>query len=164
VIGYSLGGGIAADFAAYFPDLVQGLVLLAPGGLVRKEHFGWQSKLLYSAWLPDGLCEKLVRRRLGGGSNNASSVKQDDAEKAMQEEMKGNSSQDFDSTPLSKNRPGVTVGGATDWQLANHEGFVRSFVSSIRFASIQGAHERWRKLGVLKEKVIVMAGKTDPIM
>ena len=214
MIGYSLGGGIAADFAAYFPNLVKGLVLLAPGGLVRKEHFGRQSKLLYSGWLPNWLRERLVRKRLGGGSSNASSVKQDVAEKAVQEELKRSSSQGFDNTLLSKNRPGVTVGGVTDvsnsrpllicspiilsfisctsiysiyfpkrkcysrnlleqkitdspvlqWQLANHEGFVRSFVSSIRFASIQGAHERWRKLGVLKNKVIVMAGQSDPIM
>jgi pimeloyl-ACP methyl ester carboxylesterase len=164
IVGYSLGGGIAADFAASFPNLVQGLVLLAPNGLIRKSHFGWQSKLLYSGFLPNSLVERLVKRRLGGGPSNASSVKQDDAEKAVQEEMKGNSSQGFDSAPLSKTRPGVTVGGVTQWQLANHQGYVRSFVSSIRFASIEGAHERWKKLGELREKVIIMAGETDPVM
>ncbi|TVY83988.1 Serine hydrolase-like protein [Lachnellula suecica] len=164
VIGYSLGGGIAADFAASFPDLVTGLVLLAPGGLIRSRHFGWQSRLLYSGLLPDSLLERLVRKRLGGTSSNTSSTKQGDAEKAAQEEIKGNSSQGFDSTPLSKKWPGVTVGRVTDWQLANHEGFVRSFVSSIKFASLEGAHERWKKLGALKEKVIIIAGKTDPII
>lgn len=62
------------------------------------------------------------------------------------------------------NRPGVTVGSAVQWQLTNHQGFVRSFISSIRFASIENAQENWRKLRGLKEKVIIMAGKTDPIM
>ena len=164
IVGYSLGGGIAADFASSFPDWVKGLVLLAPSGLIRKSHFGWQSRLLYSGWLPESLLEWIVKRRLGGGSSNASSVKQDDAEKAMEEEMKGNSSQGFDNTPLSRSRPGVTVGGAVQWQLANHQGFVRSFVSSIRFASIEGAHERWKGLAKLTEKAIIMTGETDPIM
>ncbi|TVY24882.1 Serine hydrolase-like protein [Lachnellula hyalina] len=164
IIGYSLGGGIAADFASSFPNLVRGLVLLAPSGLIRKNHFGWQSRLLYSGLLPTSLLETLIRRRLGGGSSNASSVKQDDLEKAVQEEMKGNSSQGFDNTPLNKDHPSITVGGATDWQLANHEGFVRSFVSSIRFASIEYVQGRWRNLGRLKEKIIIMAGETDPII
>jgi pimeloyl-ACP methyl ester carboxylesterase len=55
VIGYSLGGGIAVDFAVHFPDMVKGLVLLAPSGLIRNHHFGWRSRVLYSSWVPEAV-------------------------------------------------------------------------------------------------------------
>ena len=35
LIHYSLGGGIAADFTRYFPEMVKSVVLLAPSALVR---------------------------------------------------------------------------------------------------------------------------------
>ncbi|KAJ5459515.1 uncharacterized protein N7458_001067 [Penicillium daleae] len=35
LMGYSLGGGIAANFAANFPGLVRSLILFTPAGLIR---------------------------------------------------------------------------------------------------------------------------------
>jgi len=48
LVGYSLGGGIVVDFSTAFPSMVSGVVLLAPAGLIRRGHFGWMSRLLYS--------------------------------------------------------------------------------------------------------------------
>ncbi|KAL1645185.1 hypothetical protein SLS58_003890 [Diplodia intermedia] len=48
IVGYSLGGGIAADFASYFfPAPASSLVLIAPGGVLRRARAGWTSWLLY---------------------------------------------------------------------------------------------------------------------
>jgi alpha-beta hydrolase superfamily lysophospholipase len=51
LIGYSLGGGIVVNFTSYFPSLVSSLVLLAPGGLVRPDHFTLTNKFLYNTGL-----------------------------------------------------------------------------------------------------------------
>ena len=76
LVGYSLGGGIAANFTSFFPYLVSCLILIAPSGLVRKEHISKTSKLLYSTGLlPEFLIESLVKKRLGGHSSAAVVVK-----------------------------------------------------------------------------------------
>merc|ERR1711939_490176 len=116
LIGYSLGGGIAAEFAVAFPGMVKDLVLLAPGGLFRSEHFGWQTRLMYSGFIPDAFIEWIVRGRLGG------------------------------------------------WQLEEHEGFVRSFVSSMMWGPIEGPRPWWKVLGGKEEKLLVIVGEKDAIV
>jgi pimeloyl-ACP methyl ester carboxylesterase len=83
MIGYSLGGGIAASFTSYFPNLVESLVLIAPAGLMRSTRIHWTSKLLYGGFLPRKLVEYLVWRRLGGidASSSASQDASDDGGK-----------------------------------------------------------------------------------
>jgi pimeloyl-ACP methyl ester carboxylesterase len=168
-----LGGGIAADFAAFFPDLIQGLVLLAPAGLIRPSHFGWQSKLLYNDSLPARFLEHLIRKRLTEGPSSSNSIQKltkapasstPMPETAVAAEVKGMSEVEFRATPLSRQKPHLTVASAVGWQLGHHEGFVRSFVSSIRYSSISGKNETWRKLGSLKVPVLVIVGDSDPIM
>ncbi len=111
LIGYSLGGGIAADFASAFPDMVKSLILLAPSGLIRPYHFGWQARLMYATSMPAKLVEGIVRHRLKGGSVHSSVQKSTptSAEAAVSEEIRGAENVSFESTQLSKTRPGVTV-------------------------------------------------------
>ena len=168
LIGYSLGGGIAADFASSFPDMVKALVLLAPSGLIRPYHFGWQARLMYTVSLPAGFVEWVVRRRLKGPVHSTvhnSTPK--NAESAVHEEVRGARDAKFESAQLSITRPGVTVASAVQWQLEHHEGFVRSFISSITHSSIVRKPETlssWGKLALRKDKVIIMAGSTDPLI
>jgi pimeloyl-ACP methyl ester carboxylesterase len=148
LIGYSLGGGICADFASSFPNLVNGIVLLAPAGLIRPHHFTWKNRLMYSGILPQSLLQSVVRRS-------------QKAEAATSEEFKD------ESPPLSRSRPDVTIGSVVQWQVNNHPGFTYSFVSSLQNASIGLTAERrelWKKLGLRKDRVIVVAGSTDLIM
>jgi len=116
LIGYSLGGGIAAAFTCSFPSLVASLVLLAPSGLVRPSHISRTSKLLYSTGLmPESLLEYLVKSRLEGGPSKAKSVKATKrttaADAAVEEELPKQGSS-FDTAQLSKTRPYVTVAAA----------------------------------------------------
>jgi hypothetical protein len=140
---------------------------LAPSGLIRPYHFGWQSRLMYTIPLPSSFVEWIVRRRLRAGPVHASVQKSQTVEAAVNEEIRGARNQNFESVQLSKTRPGVTVASAVQWQLESHEGFVRSFVSSVKHASIQRTPETlssWGKLGLRKDKVVIFAGSTDPLI
>jgi pimeloyl-ACP methyl ester carboxylesterase len=164
LIGYSLGGGISADFASCFPDMVKSVVLLAPAGLIRPHHFVWQSRLMYSTGIiPDSWLRWIVRRRLQSRPVHSTVHKRPNVEDTVKEEIKGKSSS-FENAPLSKSRPGVTVASAVQWQVENHVGFVNSFMSSIRFASITGKQETWKKLGLRKDKIMIIAGTTDAVI
>jgi hypothetical protein len=112
----------------------------------------------------------MITRRLRGGvvprSTDKVSIKS--PENAINAEIKGTV---FESVELSKSRPGVTVAKAVQWQLFEHTGFVRSFVSSIMFASIAGTEEmkgRWRILREQRkergDKVVVIAGERDNVI
>lgn len=84
IIGYSLGGGIAVNFASFFSNLVSSVVLLAPSGLIRPYHFDWHSKLLYSKHLlPESILEYLVYRRL----NHANDFRPDRSAQAVEAEL-----------------------------------------------------------------------------
>ncbi|KAH7364458.1 prolyl aminopeptidase-like protein [Rhexocercosporidium sp. MPI-PUGE-AT-0058] len=165
LIGYSLGGGIAAEFAVAFPELVKGLVLLAPGGLVRSEHFGWQSRVMYSGFLPRGLVEWIVRGRLGGRPEERPVMKmgrEDDP--SFGDELKGNRDPKFESAVVVKARPEFTVADVVGWQLDKHRGFIGSFVSSMMWGPIEGPRPKWRVLGEREEKVLVIVGEGDAIV
>jgi len=182
VVGYSLGGGIAAEFASRCEDVVSELVLLAPSGLIRAHHFGWSSRAVYSPLIPTWLVNWAVGRRLRGASSSSSSssatekedinnerANEEESEKVettkiVHAEIKGNRDPRFESAILSHKRPDVTVASAVQWQVENHAGFVGSFVSSIRYAPIEGQYQTWKRLGARERKVLVVAGKSDAVI
>lgn len=80
-------------------------------------------------------------------------------------------------------QPLVTLAKSVQWQIDHHKGFIPSFISSIRYAPITLQHERWsligarlsaqkansadkqaQDLGLARSKVLVILGKTDPIV
>lgn len=85
--------------------------------------------------------------------------------------------------PLFPHRPTVTIGGAVQWQIQKHAGFLPAFVSAIRHAPITAQHPYWRKIGerltaqktnsadaqamnngLWRSKVLMILGSTDPII
>ncbi|KAJ5032612.1 uncharacterized protein L3040_009209 [Drepanopeziza brunnea f. sp. 'multigermtubi'] len=165
LVGYSLGGGIAADFAASFPDLVKSIVLLAPSGLIKPHHFGWQSRFMYSGFLPASLLEWIVKGRLGGRPADRPVTKMgSEDDPSTGDELKGNRDPRFESTVLMRSRPGYTVADVVSWQIQHHAGFVRSFVSSMMFSAIESPRPLWGKLGQRHEKILILAGEEDPVI
>ncbi|KAK2767574.1 hypothetical protein FQN54_003732 [Arachnomyces sp. PD_36] len=152
LVGYSLGGGIAASFTSYFPDLISSLILLAPAGLIRDSQISFKSRLLYSpSILPERFLRFLVDRRLRAGplSKQRPSRPEDqkldvetvvNAEVPQKEQIPG-------MVTLSTTHPNVTIGGSVSFQLHHHPGFVRAFMSSIRHAPIFGQYETWKRIG-----------------
>jgi pimeloyl-ACP methyl ester carboxylesterase len=195
LLGYSLGGAIAVSFAAYFPDLVKSLTLVCPGGLIRPKHLSWKGKLLYSEGLfPEWLLQALVRRRLRPQrklpDRSEAEVVQDIDPLREDPDVRGGSV--FDKAVLSASRPHVTVADVISWQLAEHDGFVPAYMSTIRHAPIydQGEHDwrilaghlerarsvegraatdSWQELrhvptGLEGGKVLIVLGETDPVI
>lgn len=148
LVGYSLGGGLAADFTSWFPDLVQDLVLIAPGGLVRESHISLRSKIVYSqGYLPEGLLAWWVRRSMQSvESISAEDAQSDEAETAISAELPEKLAP-HSRMPRLSSGGSIDVNGTVNWQLHNNQGFVSSFMSSIRHAPIHGQHARWALIG-----------------
>ncbi|GAB7353623.1 hypothetical protein MBLNU459_g4037t1 [Dothideomycetes sp. NU459] len=184
IIGYSLGGGIAASFTSYFPTLVNSLILIAPAGLMRFSRIHWTSKIIYGGLLPSSLVQWLVWKRLGGNSKPQPETSAVDVVDAIEAENPPHPALAPDShAPLYRRRPSVSVASVVDWQLRNHAGFLPAFISSIQHAPISGQHDRWRLIGSrlaaqkldpkdakaqdqgLREgKVLLLLGKTDSVV
>ncbi|KAG9893406.1 alpha/beta-hydrolase, partial [Aureobasidium melanogenum] len=182
LIGYSLGGGIAASFTSHFPNLVESLVLIAPAGLMRSERIHWTSKLLYGGFLPRRLVEYLVWRRLGGNSSapvpSQNDVKDEGkvtATKAADEEAPSHPALMRDSSAqISARRPSVSIADVVSWQLTHHAGFVPAFVSSIQHAPVSAQHSSWKSIAarqplsadqrLLESKVLLLLGKDDTVV
>ncbi|KAH0005683.1 alpha/beta-hydrolase, partial [Aureobasidium melanogenum] len=181
LIGYSLGGGIAASFTSHFPNLVESLVLIAPAGLMRSERIHWTSKLLYGGLLPRRLVEYLVWRRLGGNdsaptsSQNLNDNDKVTAIKAVDEEAPSHPALMRDSSAqISARRPSVSIADVVSWQLTHHAGFVPAFVSSIQHAPVSAQHSSWKSIAarqllpadqrLLESKVLLLLGKDDTVV
>lgn len=187
LIGYSLGGGISTSFTSTFPTLVASLVTIAPSGILREHHIAWQSKILYSTEgiLPEPFIQWLVKRRMTQGPPTLDEKNDSDATDAVKAET-GNAHTDLLKkayAPLFPHRPTVTIGGAVQWQIEKHAGFLPAFVSAIRHAPITAQHSYWRKIGerltaqklnsddaqvvnngLWRSQVLMILGSTDPII
>lgn len=152
LIGYSLGGGIVANFTSHFPTLVSSLILLAPSGLIRAERFTWTNKILYNTGLiNETTLEGIIARKLRNGDppTKPGKPKEEVTPAALvSEELP---KEKLGVTPkmaeLSRARPGITVPKLVAWQLDAHPGFVKAYMSGIRHGPIAGQHEIWRRIG-----------------
>lgn len=173
LVGYSLGGGIATSFVSWFPELVEGLVLVAPGGLLRRERVAASSKLLYGNLLPDWLVRWAVGRRLKGsasppgiGRKREKGAEENDTTgvgDAAEAEIPGHPANAADSTALIfPDRPKVSIANAVAWQVDAHPGFLKSFISSIKYAPVSFEHERWRIVGRRCSARRAAAAAADP--
>ncbi|KAF7191323.1 Serine hydrolase-like protein [Pseudocercospora fuligena] len=186
LVGYSLGGGISASFASYYPELVESLVLIAPGGLLRPTRLSLTSQILYSGVLPNWFVYYCVDKRLriggSGGSKPMAKLRRASLTAAVAEETPDDvdphaPGQDSLS-PIFDDRPCITPSTAVQWQLDVHPGFVPAFISSIKYAPIHDGWERWRLIGKRCEakrnslnpeprgmkKVLVILGTKDVII
>lgn len=172
VVGYSLGGGIAVHLATAFPGMVRSLVLLAPAGLIRDETFGAAARLVFrSGWVPEGLLEVITRWRLkrpiaesarrkankGEGGSGVPLPGDKTVEAAVTSEIADPNNDDNNNdnqgaaAPLQmsaepRNTLQKRVLAFVNWQVSHHVGFVRAFMSTLRYAPMLGQQAAWRRL------------------
>ncbi|KAI8632366.1 Alpha/Beta hydrolase protein [Xylariaceae sp. FL1651] len=173
IIGYSLGGGIAANFAATFPDMVESLVFLAPSGLIRPENIGRMSRLIFTSGLvPERLLAWLTKARLRTPIDNAVSKRRPTAKKllspvedkadfvdvAVQEALDPPTQQD--PTPFE-----LEVTRFVHWSIDYNEGFVPAMMSSIRYAPLMEQQQYWRALAKRKPgSTAILLGRDDTLV
>ncbi|KAB8302572.1 hypothetical protein EYC80_005955 [Monilinia laxa] len=159
ILGFSMGGGVAVDFAVGFPEMVQSVVLLAPGGLIREEQFDWKGKM-------EDDDQGQVDSELTTAIPSSSLARRTDTRIS------------FDETPISPSLPHITVGEVMCWQTQRHRGYANAFASSIMYASISGCEETWRRLwgsrdcrtsqedskSRIREKILVVVGEWDDVI
>ncbi len=115
LIGYSLGGGIVANFTSFFPSLVSSLVLLAPAGLVRESRITLMNKILYNTGLiNEKTLERIImgRMRRGEPTKSTNFEEKPSIETAVEGEMPEQREEDVSTPPaLSRIRPDTTISG-----------------------------------------------------
>ncbi|KAI1382133.1 alpha/beta-hydrolase [Hypoxylon crocopeplum] len=178
VIGYSLGGGIAANFAASFPRMVESLILLAPAGLIRPENFGRMSRLIFtSGIIPERLLTWLTKRRLRQpiASSVSKKVKKAINGASSNTPLQGKGKEDYIDVavqeaidPVDEPEPTpfeLQVISYVHWSLDFHQGFVQAFMSTIRYAPLMDQHDNWRQLAKRKPgTTAVLLGRDDTLV
>jgi pimeloyl-ACP methyl ester carboxylesterase len=183
LVGFSLGGGLAANFASYFPNLVSDLVLIAPGGLLRKQHITWQSRLFYSSglgsWFP-GFQASFVWGRLWTDMSKEGVIEPEAkfgaAAKGIVESSRAETSETSGAgilgddekmsfllrTPDNEEAKAALVcNSAVNRTLMLNPYFIPSFVSTLQHAPIHAQQERWEKI---RCPTLVVLGGKDPIV
>ncbi|KAL0938788.1 uncharacterized protein CTRU02_205398 [Colletotrichum truncatum] len=166
VIGYSLGGAVAAAFAVSFPHMVESLVLLAPAGLIRAEKFGAAARITFQSGLvPDRILAAITRKRLqkplAAKRSNAVEEEIDPVEEIVDVAAAEVSSPDGGEDA----RVELKVRDYVSWMVAHHGGFVPAFMSCVRYAPLTGQHKTWRALGQRKKRTTaVLIGRTDEVI
>jgi pimeloyl-ACP methyl ester carboxylesterase len=159
LIGYSLGGGIAAAFTDCFPNLVKSLVLICPAGLVRDKNVTAQRYIAFQSEgiVPTSVFRALMRRRV---NTQQMSLNKPAAEKS---EITGDIAGEIPSSDTG-NAGNATISlvlESVKWQIENHNGFVDAFTSSVRHAPISGQHAAWKRIGVRLSHQRVNQGKEE---
>ncbi|KAI0528510.1 Alpha/Beta hydrolase protein [Xylaria digitata] len=172
LIGYSLGGGIAVNFAATFPDMVDSLVLLSPAGLIRPENIGRLSRLIFTSGLvPERLLAWMTKSRLRSPIDNAVSKRRP----APNETLPATEKEDFVDVavqevvdPPSQQSPTpfeLEVVSFVHWSLDYNKGFVPAMMSTIRYAPLMEQQEYWRMLAKRKPgTTAVLIGRDDNLI
>ena len=135
IIGFSLGGAIAMSFAAELPYLVKSIVLLAPGGILRRLPREYEWFCFRYPWL---FSRSYLRRRVG-------QVLGVDADKKQRETVRDETDRPRDGvTPASRLDKPPDVAGIVQWQFDYHLGFIHSFIDTIRQRSAIHQHHEWQ--------------------
>ena len=175
ILGFSLGGALAASFATYHAHLLRSATLICPGGIVRPAHISRRNRLAYlqGGVLPEWLIQRLARGRLRPTPSRPTSVDIPDGA--------DDADVDFDAVPVAKGSAGgATVGEVVQWQFDGNDGFVPAYVSTIRNAPIYAQHdELWAALagelaarrrgsegllGMETGRICLIVGEKDPIV
>ncbi|KAL8639312.1 MAG: hypothetical protein Q9228_003644 [Teloschistes exilis] len=128
VVAFSLGGRIAVSLAAHYPCLINSIVLLAPGGLLRALPTGYGNPLYqFPRLVPTGYLRKLVANIIGVR------VSADSGEVPVI------------GVDVMKKAP-LDAAAITQWQFDHHKGFVYSFIDTVVHGPLMNQHADWKKL------------------
>ena len=143
MIGYSLGGAIVMAYAARYPQHVESMILLGPGGILRQMPDDYRSLFFrYPTLCSSELLKRLVAKAQGvklTSSRNAP-IMQKEAVTLLNEtdDMK-------DTEPWYKKN--LDLPAIVRWQFENHQGLIHTFVSNYQYGPIMYQNKDWEIVG-----------------
>ncbi|RKK90471.1 hypothetical protein BFJ68_g16452 [Fusarium oxysporum] len=163
IIGYSLGGAIAASFTVNFPHMVSSLILLAPAGLIRSTDLGLTFWFLFKSGLvPKRVLHALMRVQF---RRNTNSGRLKEKHCSPQEADKNPTDPRTAGSSINKLSLQEQVSAYMPWIVAHHRGFVPAFTSCARFSPLTNQHRVWRSLGKRKMgSTAVIIGDEDEVL
>ena len=144
IVGFSLGGGIAVDFAGTFPNFINSIVAICPVGVLRRLPEGYNDPVLQkpeTAPTPTYIHD-LAGRILGIELENPGMLKYSDSKPF-----------DNDSKPepaLSEEGwepPEISMADILQWQWDYHKGLVHAFSNTVKDGAIQRHYGIYKRLG-----------------
>ena len=129
------------SFAAHFPYLINSIVLLAPGGILRYLPEGYRSYYFrHPTCVPFSNLRRLVGKILGVNmspppTNNTDTILSEHGQTGPEvaEEVK-----------ITEKRI-LDVPAIVQWQFDEHKGFVHSFIDTIKHGPLMHQHSDWTK-------------------
>ena len=166
------------SFAAYFPYLVNSIILLGPGGILRSKPNIYDSVFFRFPWLfPSLYVRELVGRYLGVYLKSLPYDQSLTAD-AITGRIDGETESARETS--SKVVPPLDVSAIVRWQFENHQGFIHGFLSTTQHGPITNQHADWAKVGaslrddvratlqkpnrLKNQKLLVILGDTDDIV
>ena len=176
LIGFSLGGATAMSFAAHYYYLINSIVLLAPGGILPYVPKDYANPLIHVLGLVPFQClRRLVAQTVGVDMTNAiRGYTKTDSRVSQQVKVQDSAktSSGFDDRPLDM--PAVVK-----WQFDYHNGFVHSFLDTIRYGPSMHEHSDWQNFceivsgkdstvdpscPLFNSKILVIFGQDDEVV
>ncbi len=143
LVGYSFGGSVAATFAAHHPELVESVVLVAPGGFLRKTGITEEQRafLRGGPGIEDQACAWILDMVNGGPLV----VPPDWRERVSRGEL----------VP-----PAIQI-----WERSEHQGHIPSVVSMLRDGGVFEMNTEFEKVANNgKTKGLAVLGEVDEIV
>jgi pimeloyl-ACP methyl ester carboxylesterase len=181
VVGYSLGGGIAVNFCATFPALVESCMLLAPAGFVERASYGAaKNVMLGSALVPEWAVQKLARGTLvkglkpkeDKGAVKGKEVDEEEEDASLLEKLLagepgaglGEAEVGYRKVAAGDQSLGARSHRYKAWMTNHHPGFLPAYLSCCRVAPISDQDDAYWQLGETEVPTgVVFARKDDKI-
>ena len=143
MIGYSLGGGIVMAYAARYPQHVESIVLLAPGGILHQMPDDYQSPFFRYP----SLCSSKLLRRLVAKAQGAELTSPRNELTTQKEAVALDDEADSlkDTAPCCKEN--LDLSAVIQWQFENHQGLIHTFVSNYQYGPIMHQNKDWERVG-----------------
>lgn len=148
VLGYSFGGAIAASFAACHASVVDSLILVAPGGLLRKSNLSaWTRFVLWGGWGWgwEGISARMIYRQIGPGP------------------VPGQTEEGWEKKFKETGVDAVPREAIQDWTRENHSGHIASLISAYRYGGLYDSQHMYRSIAKGNIETMVLLGEHDDL-
>lgn len=142
IVGFSKGGAITTDFASTYPQLLNSVVLLGSGGLLRSVPAGYE----YFMQQPEEAANSDHARELVAGMIGIELEHAEDLDEASSKPLDGENKV---QSPVDEDTwvpAELSMADLIQWQWKYHKGIVHAIANSAKYGPIMHHYAAWRRL------------------